>query len=167
MKLILLVLLLLSVAAWAKISPKADADVPIPSTLLEAAATGDLEGIVAALENGTHLPIGYFAHRDFTLSIQTLGDNIDTRNVNGWSSAMFTVYNGDMLGLDKLITSGIDLNGANVDGITPLMMAAAQSDKEMVELLIAGNASPLLIANDGSTAYTMAVGIKRFNRNSL
>ena len=70
---------------------------------------------------------------------------------------MFTVVNGDLRTLQFLIEKGIDLNNADNNGVTPLMLAASQSDKEMVELLLAGNASPLQIAADGSTPYTIAL----------
>jgi ankyrin repeat protein len=137
-------LILVLFCATAVLSAKADKDnkkvkvedAPITSSLLAAAAAGNVQDIEVALAKG---------------------DNIDTKNVNGWSSAMFAVANGDMQSLDKLISMGIDLNGADINGVTPLMMASSQSDKEMVELLIAGNASPLLKANDGTTAYTKAV----------
>jgi len=47
-------------------------------------------------------------------------------NDNGFSAAMFTVVNGDMRTLSFLIEKGIDLNNAENNGITPLMMAASQ-----------------------------------------
>ena len=37
----------------------------------------------------------------------------------------------------------------------------AQGDKELVEVLLEGNASPLAVASDGSTAYSLALSSGR------
>ena len=58
--------------------------------------------------------------------------------------------------LEYLIERGIDLNIANNEGMTPLMLAALQGDKEMVELMIASNADPAIATESGATAYTLA-----------
>lgn len=108
-----------------------------PSRLLEAVLAADPELIRRAID--------------------VEGESIDTVNVNGWSSATFCVFNGDLQNLQLVIDLGINLNAANYDGITPLMMAASQSDKEMVEMLLSGNASPLIKTEDGATAYSMAM----------
>ena len=71
---------------------------------------------------------------------------------------MFGVVNGDMAFLQETISLGINLNLVNSDGFSPLMIAAAQSDKDMVEILLAGNASPLIKNDKGDTAYSLAMG---------
>lgn len=108
----------------------------LPSRLLEAVIAMDSGAIRGAVEGG---------------------ESIDIVNVNGWSAAMFCVFNGDLMSLNLVIELGINLNAANYDGITPLMMAASQSDKEMVDVLLSGNASPLVKTEDGATAYSMAM----------
>jgi hypothetical protein len=64
------------------------------------------------------------------------GDSIDTQNINGWSAAMFAVLNGDLGGLKTCTELGINLNLQTTTGVTALMMAASQNDKEMVEVRI-------------------------------
>ena len=77
----------------------------LPSILLEATINSDQEGIQKAVDDG---------------------ESIDVQNTNGWSAAMFCVYNGDPASLQLLIDLGIDLNAPNENQITPLMMASSQ-----------------------------------------
>lgn len=72
--------------------------------LLESSRTGNVEGILNALGNG---------------------EDIMSRNVNGWSAAMFAVESGSIDALRTLIERGIDVNMADSNGITPLTRAAA------------------------------------------
>jgi ankyrin repeat protein len=76
-----------------------------PSKLLESVNSGDIDGINLALEQG---------------------EEIDLVNDNGFSAAMFAVVNGDLAVLQFLIERGIDLNNGDVNGVTPLMLAASQ-----------------------------------------
>lgn len=114
------------------------ADTPdlLPSMLLDSVVNRDADGVGRALENG---------------------ENIDLTNDRGWSAARFAVAVGDLHVLSELIERGIDLNNPDLEGVTPLMAAASAADKEMVELLLAGNANPLQKANDGTDAYSAAV----------
>ncbi len=57
------------------------------------------------------------------------GEDILTTNVNGWTAAMFAVGANEINALRVLIDSGIDLNLANSDGVTPLMLAAINGNK--------------------------------------
>lgn len=107
----------------------------MPSKLLEAVVADDLLGIRQALRDGS---------------------NIDTTNVNGWSAAIFAVTSGHIRSLHAVIDAGIDLNLANSEGKTPLMYAAQQGDKEIVEVLLAGNADPSHENADGVSAYDLA-----------
>eukprot|EP00349_Pseudokeronopsis_sp_Brazil_P003330 CAMPEP_0202963838 /NCGR_PEP_ID=MMETSP1396-20130829/7877_1 /ASSEMBLY_ACC=CAM_ASM_000872 /TAXON_ID= /ORGANISM="Pseudokeronopsis sp., Strain Brazil" /LENGTH=279 /DNA_ID=CAMNT_0049685415 /DNA_START=53 /DNA_END=892 /DNA_ORIENTATION=+ len=119
-----------------------DAKAPelLPSALLDSVVNRDIDGIGHALENG---------------------EEIDLTNDRGWSAARFAVAIGDLNVLHELIDRGIDLNNADGEGVTPLMAAAAAGDKEMVEVLLAGNASPLQTAADGQDAYHSAVNAGR------
>jgi len=114
---------------------KAEADV-IPSKLLEAVVGDDLLGIRQALRDGS---------------------SVDTTNVNGWSAAIFAVTSGHIRALHAVINAGIDLNQANNEGKTPLMYAAQQGDKEIVEVLLAGNADPSHETAEGVSAYDLAI----------
>lgn len=117
-------------------APEPDQDEMLPSKILEASVNSDVAGLQRAV---------------------TSGENIDTLNVNGWSAAMLAVANGDMTYLQETINLGINLNLVNNDGLSPLMVAASQSDKEMVEILLAGNASPLIKNEKGDSAYSLAM----------
>mmetsp|Transcript_26637 Transcript_26637/g.29029 ORF Transcript_26637/g.29029 Transcript_26637/m.29029 type:complete len:275 (-) Transcript_26637:237-1061(-) len=107
----------------------------IPSLLLESAIRGDVDGISAALD---------------------AGEGIDVVNDKGWSAARFAVALGDLNFLRAVIEAGIDLNNPDNDGVTPLIAAAEVGDREAVELLLAGNASPLQVAADGTDAFKAA-----------
>lgn len=134
MKLLTLILTLYLVA-FAPQKTLADEDKLVKSSLLEAAVAGDREAMQKAVQDGA---------------------NIDVQNVNGWSAVTFTASNGDLASAQFLIDLGANLNTVNDQGLTPLMIAANQNDKEMVELLLRGNASPLIKTSDGTTAFTMA-----------
>lgn len=76
----------------------------LPSILLDSVVNRDIDGIGRALENG---------------------ENLDLTNDKGWSAARFAVTVGDLEVLQELISRGIDLNNADIEGVTPLMAAAA------------------------------------------
>jgi ankyrin repeat protein len=82
------------------------ADELIPSHLLEHVLGGNFEGITSALEVN--------------------GEDINLQNNNGWSAARFAVSNGDFDMTKFLIGKEIDLNNPDNEGVTPLMVAAAQ-----------------------------------------
>eukprot|EP01032_Pedospumella_encystans_P010987 gene10987-12816_t len=105
------------------------------SILLESVINNDVDGIDRALE---------------------AQENIDTVNVNGWSAAHFAVNIGSFSMLEAVVNRGIDLNLADETGYTALMMAASQSDLEMVELMVGANANPLIAAKNGDTAFSLA-----------
>jgi ankyrin len=127
-----LVVLVFALALFARAEEEA---AEVPSPLLEAVVNDDVLAIREALRNGA---------------------NIDTTNVNGWSAAMFAVTSGHIRSLHTLIDAGIDLNQANADFKTPLMQAAGQGDKEIVELLLNNNADPAHEVN-GVSAYNLAM----------
>jgi ankyrin repeat protein len=130
----------------------------VPSTLLEAVVRNDPQAVLDALDSG---------------------EAVDVTNEDGWSAVRMSVELNHFTVLQTLIDRGADLNLPDHDGISPLMVAAAavsvtycyslisfsltqlhpfngQADKEMVELLLAHNASPLQSAHDGRTPLTLA-----------
>ena len=70
--------------------------------MLESAGTGDVEGIIQAIENG---------------------EPIDVVNVNGWSAAMFATGGGHIDALRYLIEQDLDLNIPSTNGQTALTLA--------------------------------------------
>ena len=76
---------------------------------------------------------------------------------NGWSAALMSVARGDLGTLKKLIEWGIDLNQYNNDQITPIMLAAKQGDREIVEVLLEGNADPSYANDKGESAHSLAL----------
>ncbi|MHB0998594.1 MAG: ankyrin repeat domain-containing protein [Armatimonadota bacterium] len=57
--------------------------------------------------------------------------------------------------VSKLIKGGADVNAANSNGITPLMLAALSSDPEITKLLLDGGANVNAKDSEGETALTM------------
>jgi ankyrin repeat protein len=108
----------------------------VPSLLLESARQDDVLGIRKAIADGT---------------------GVDITNANGWTAAMFAVSNGKLAALHALVDAGIDLNQGDKDGRTPLMLAAQQGDKEMVEVLLNANADPSLVNSENVSAYDVAL----------
>ena len=132
----LVTLLVILVIAYNPVKAEDDEEDYVPSLLLESARTDNIEGIQQAINEGT---------------------SIDITNVNGWSAASFAVTAGKINALHALIDAGIDLNQANNEGRTPLMYAAQQGDKEMVESLLSANADPSITTSDNLSAYEVAV----------
>ena len=59
----------------------------------------------------------------------------DSNNIDGYDELMNAISKGDMKALEKLIKDDTDLN-KQYDKITPLGLAAARNDKEMVKFLV-------------------------------
>jgi len=112
----------------------------VPSRLLEGVINFNYEEVDAALK---------------------AGESINLVNVNDWSAARFAVAASDLDMLNHLIDNEIDLNIPDNQGETPLMIAAAQCDKDMVELLLRHNANPLAEDVNGTTAYDYAFNAGR------
>ena len=67
--------------------------------------------------------------------IEKLLSSEDSNNIDGYDELMNAVSKGDMKALEKLIKDDTDLN-KQYDKITPLGLAAARNDKEMVKFLV-------------------------------
>jgi len=115
----------------------------VASHLLESTLRGDFDAIRAALDNG---------------------ESIDVVNDKGWSAARFAVAAGDIGTLRFLIENRVDLNNADNEGVTPLMAAAQEGDREAVETLLANNASPLQKNAAGEDAWDTS---RRANRQVI
>ena len=56
----------------------------------------------------------------------------------------------------ELLTRGVDVNAANVDGVTALMIAAAHDNSAMIGLLLQAGADPRVKSANGETARDIA-----------
>ena len=66
--------------------------------------------------------------------------------------------NGEMVRL--LLAYGAAVNNQDIDGLTPLIYAAANGDYVLAEMLMEAGADPFLTAIDGHCAYSYAVRYK-------
>jgi hypothetical protein len=65
---------------------------------------------------------------------------------------------GRLNDIRKLLTSGEDVNAANADGVTALMVAAGANQVEAMRLLIQGKADIDRRTSSGNTALSFAIG---------
>ncbi|WP_297300004.1 ankyrin repeat domain-containing protein [uncultured Brachyspira sp.] len=80
----------------------------------------------------------------------------DANNIDGYDELMNAVSKGDMKELEKLIKDDTDLN-KQYDKITPLNLAAARNDKEMVKFLVEKGADINLEDGYGYTPLMKAI----------
>ncbi|PCG18899.1 ankyrin repeat domain-containing protein [Brachyspira sp. G79] len=80
----------------------------------------------------------------------------DSNNIDGYDELMNAVSKGDMKALEKLIKDDTDLN-KQYDNITPLNLAAARNDKEMVKFLVEKGADINLEDGYGYTPLMKAI----------
>jgi hypothetical protein len=85
--------------------------------------------------------------------------DVDATNAAGWTPLMVAAAERDSAGVVKsLIADGANVNFADEQGITPLMVAADRSNAEVVELLMDAGADIHARSDDGSTALMKAAG---------
>ncbi|WP_020004695.1 ankyrin repeat domain-containing protein [Brachyspira innocens] len=80
----------------------------------------------------------------------------DSNNIDGYDELMNAISKGDMKALEKLIKDDTDLN-KQYDKITPLGLAAARNDKEMVKFLVEKGADINLEDGYGYTPLIIAM----------
>ncbi|MBW5411152.1 hypothetical protein E6A50_12345, partial [Brachyspira hampsonii] len=88
--------------------------------------------------------------------IEKLLSSEDSNNIDGYDELMNAVSKGDMKSLEKLIKDDTDLN-KQYDNITPLNLAAARNDKEMVKFLVEKGADINLEDGYGYTPLMKAI----------
>lgn len=81
--------------------------------------------------------------------------DVNVSSTDGDNALHWVVRSRDRSGAKALIDAGIDLNRAGDLGYTPLHIACAQGDLEMVRLLIENGAN-LFAMNEGYTPFTSA-----------
>ncbi|KLI30701.1 ankyrin [Brachyspira hyodysenteriae] len=80
----------------------------------------------------------------------------DSNNIDGYDELMNAISKGDMKALEKLVKDDTDLN-KQYDKITPLGLAAARNDKEMVKFLVEKGADINLEDGYGYTPLIIAI----------
>ncbi|PCG18900.1 ankyrin repeat domain-containing protein [Brachyspira sp. G79] len=88
--------------------------------------------------------------------IEKLLSSEDSNNIDGYDELMNAISKGDMKELEKLIKDDTDLN-KQYDNITPLGLAAARNDKEMVKFLVEKGADINLEDGYGYTPLIIAM----------
>ena len=76
---------------------------------------------------------------------------------NGWTPLLHAVHTNQLETARALLDAGAQVDKSADDGLTPLMMAAAYDNPEMVSLLLRGGASPLASDKNGKTAFDHAL----------
>ncbi|MDA0052683.1 ankyrin repeat domain-containing protein [Brachyspira hyodysenteriae] len=80
----------------------------------------------------------------------------DSNNIDGYDELMNAISKGDMKALEKLVKDDTDLN-KQYDKITPLGLAVARNDKEMVKFLVEKGADINLEDGYGYTPLIIAM----------
>ena len=88
--------------------------------------------------------------------IEKLLSSKDSNNIDGYDELMNAVSKGDMKALEKLIKDDTDLN-KQYSKITPLGLAAARNDKEIVKFLVEKGADINLEDGYGYTPLIIAM----------
>ena len=73
------------------------------------------------------------------------------------SGFLLAVHSGREDEVVRLIASGVNVNGSDADGLTPLMAAAMNGHVRIVRLLVAAGARRDAVNRWGMTAYDVAV----------
>ncbi|PTY40036.1 ankyrin repeat domain-containing protein [Brachyspira hampsonii] len=94
--------------------------------------------------------------------IEKLLSSEDSNNIDGYDELMNAISKGDMKALEKLIKDDTDLN-KQYDKITPLSLAAARNDKEMVKFLAEKGADINLEDGYGYTPLIIAMKYRNIN----
>lgn len=109
-------------------------------TIHEAAALGDLQGLVQALERG---------------------ESIDAQQEGGVTPLMAAAFNGQTAAVQRLISLKASLDTQSATGWTALLYAAKLGHTETLRELLKAGANPNLTATGGETAIIEAA----FNRH--
>ena len=163
-----LVKALLAAGANPNSQPKDVANLYQPLTLM-AVENNDVETLSALLEKGANVeghnamsgmtPLILGVERNYPEIVETVfkyGANMNVRD-NYQGTAMSAALRHENLAMVKrLVSQGVDVNQRGVEGYTPLMVAAAQGNTEIVRYLLSKQAKRDLTAFNGDTAIRLA-----------
>ena len=142
---------------------------------LEAVKVGDIRAvnkIISIPGFDVNKPKDFFGHTALPTAafggshkiVQALinkGADLKTQGIEALHSAISgsvfeDVENNNIGIIELLLKHGVDINGGViVHGFTPLMGAAIQGKKELIELLLSKGANPNLTDNEGHTALDL------------
>ncbi len=83
------------------------------------------------------------------------------------TSLHMVAANGDLATARELIRRGANLNARNINGATPLILAASNNNPEMVLLLLGAGADASLANNKGDTPLDFAQKLGLFQIEAL
>ena len=100
-----------------------------------------------------------YDHMKILIKLLCLGVDVNERDVGGqtplfWCCRQSTHHHDVLLKMaERLIRAGADVNAKSRTGNTPLQIAAASSNVDLVQLFLANGADPEIRDNDGHTVY--------------
>lgn len=84
------------------------------------------------------------------------GADIDTHDVDGWTSLHIAAQNGYLASLEFLLSDGAHLNKQDNDGLTPLHIAAREGHVEVINYLLENGADLHATDVEGRTVLHLA-----------
>jgi thiosulfate/3-mercaptopyruvate sulfurtransferase len=98
--------------------------------------------------------------RDVAAELIDRGAALDATNIDGNNALWLACFSGNLILIDLLIASGIDMNRQNDNGATCLMYGASAGKTEVVARLLAAGADARLRSLDDFTALDMAANLE-------
>ncbi|MGD8593421.1 MAG: ankyrin repeat domain-containing protein [Gammaproteobacteria bacterium] len=113
------------------------------------------------LQNDIIVMLSYLSRsqnsKNIIAQLENFGISINDRNLKSMTALGYAVTNDDLKACENLIRMGADVNlPTNADGWSPLMIAVASQNPQVVKLLLDAGADKSHQANSGLTVYDLA-----------
>lgn len=105
--------------------------------------------------------IGSSAGQAIPLTLLPNGKNVRiglTKTDSGTTALFNAILKNRPRMIHSLVRAGVNINDRNLEGLTPLMVAAERGDLDIIAALIAEGADPYATDLEGKTAYDIALG---------